>query len=96
MIRICKDKNIPLVLVSVDVRTVFPRKLNLFVDQRKWDTKIAWLNETNADYFCPRVDEKWSGSIPATVIINKDNGKRYFVEGDMNEREFSKAIEEVK
>ena len=84
-----------LMLVSVDTRSLFPRKLNLFVKQRNWNTPVAWLNETNADYFCPRVDTKWSGSIPATIIVNKKNGKRKFVEGDMNAKEFVKAIEEV-
>ena len=95
MIRICKKENIILMLVSVDTRSLFPRKLNIFVKQRNWDTPVAWLNETNADYFCPRVDAKWSGSIPATIIINKKNGKRKFVEGDMNAKEFVKAIEAV-
>ena len=95
IIRICKKENIMLMLVSVDTRSLFPRKLNLFVKQRNWNTPVAWLNETNADYFCPRVDAKWSGSIPATIIVNKKNGKRKFVEGDMNAKEFSKALEEV-
>ena len=96
MIKICKKENITLMLVSVDTRSLFPRKLNLFVAKRKWNTPVAWLNETDADFFCPRVDERWSGSIPATVIVNKDNGKRFFVEGEMNENEFVNAIQEVR
>lgn len=96
MIKICKRDNITLMLVSIDTRSLFPRKLNVFVEKRKWNTPVAWLNETNADYFCPRIDEKWSGSIPATVIVNKENGKRFFTEGEMDVKEFEKAINEVR
>ena len=41
---------------------------------------LVWLDETNADYFCPKVDAKWSGAIPATLFINNKTGYRKFIE----------------
>jgi hypothetical protein len=41
---------------------------------------VMWLNETNSNYFVPKIDERWEGSLPATLIVQP--GKyRKFVEG---------------
>jgi hypothetical protein len=48
---------------------------------------LFWLNESDANYFCPRIDSSWNGTIPATLFINKENGKRFFVESEMSAEE---------
>lgn len=83
---------VELILVSVDVASNYPVRLNAFVQQRKWNTGIYWLNETDADYFCPKVDSSWGGSIPATLIINTSNGYRAFYEEEFTAEKLRKAI----
>ena len=51
-----------------------------------------WLDETNADYFCPKVDEKWTGAIPATLFINNSKNYRKFMEEQLSEEELEKEI----
>ncbi len=89
-----KDK-ISLVLVSLDLPNQFPKKIEAFAKEHKFDTNLAWLNETNADYFCPKIDSTWSGSIPATLMINKKTGERFFYEEEMSEMEFKQRLEAV-
>lgn len=86
---------ITLVLVSLDLPNQFPKKIEAFAKQHKFNTKIVWLNETNADYFCPKIDSAWSGSIPATLMINKKTGERFFYEEEMTEAEFNERLKKV-
>jgi thiol-disulfide isomerase/thioredoxin len=87
-----KDK-VKLYLVSVDLPEYYPNKIKKFVTKKKFTTNIAWLNETNADYFCPIISEQWSGAIPATLIVNTKKSYRQFYEKKLSATEIKKAIE---
>jgi hypothetical protein len=63
------------------------------VAKKKFNANIFWLDETNADYFCPIISEQWSGAIPATLIVNKKKGYRQFYEKKLSTIEIKKAIE---
>ena len=88
-----KSDSVKLLLVSLDLPSFYPKKIAAFVKQRKFNAPVFWLNETNADYFCPKVDPKWSGSIPATLIINTKTGYRKFFEEEMEEPMFEKELQ---
>lgn len=83
---------VELMLVSVDMKSHYPDKIVQFAAAHNLRAKIAWLNETNADYFCPMLHEKWSGSIPATLIINTSTGYRKFFEEEMSASMLEKEI----
>ena len=46
-------------------------------------------------YFVPKIDEKWSGALPATLIINTATGKRKFVDGEISEKELLEGYKSV-
>jgi len=56
---------------------------------------VAWLDETNADYFCPKIDAKWSGAIPATLFINNKSGYRKFMESQISHDDLKKEIRKL-
>lgn len=87
-----KSQKVKLVLISLDLPSYYPARIANFVKQQQWNTEIAWLNETNADHFCPMIDSSWSGAIPATVVINKARGYKKFWEGELREEVLNKAI----
>jgi thiol-disulfide isomerase/thioredoxin len=64
-----KKNKVKLYLISLDLPEYYPFKIKKFITKKKFNTNIAWLDETNADYFCPVVSEQWSGAIPATLIL---------------------------
>ena len=90
-----KMRKVKLLLVSVDLKSYVEKKLPAFIKANKFNTNHAWLNETNADYFCPKIDEQWSGAIPSTLIINNKKKYRKFFEGEITASEFEKALLEA-
>ena len=85
-------KDVELMLVSVDMKSHFPARILSFAKQHNFDAPMAWLDETNADYFCPKLHPDWSGSIPATLILNTRTGYRKFIEDEMGEELLEKEI----
>jgi hypothetical protein len=81
--------------VSLDLPTFYPAKIAAFVKKNNYNTNIAWLNETNADIFCPMIDPKWSGAIPATIIVNNKTGYKRFTEDQISAEDFEKALKEA-
>jgi len=90
------EKNgVKLLLVSLDFKESFPDKISSFADKRKFTSPIVWLDETNADYFCPKVDSKWSGVMPATLFINNKKGYRSFFEEEMSKGKFETELKKM-
>ena len=86
-----KKQNVTLLLVSLDLHEDYP-KIKPFAAKKKITAPIVWLNETDADYFCPKVDSSWSGAIPATLFINNKIGYRKFYEEQVKEDKLEKEI----
>ena len=83
--------SVKLLLVSLDLQDDYP-KIRSFAAKRKFTAPIVWLNESNADYFCPKIDSTWSGAIPATIFINNKKGYRKFSEDQITEQQLEKEI----
>ena len=84
--------SIQLLLVSLDFKEAFPSGITKFMNKRKITAPVVWLDETDADYFCPKIDAKWSGAIPATLFINNKTGYRNFVEEKISHEKLKKEI----
>jgi thiol-disulfide isomerase/thioredoxin len=83
--------SIKLLLVSLDLKEDYT-KIKPFAVKRQFTATINWLDESNADYFCPKVDSSWSGAIPATLFVNNKKGYRKFFEEQLPEEKFEKEI----
>lgn len=86
-------QKVKLLLVSLDMPSAYPISLTNFVNTNAYKATVVWLNETDADYFCNRIDKSWSGAIPATLIVNNKTGYKKFFEEEMSAEELSKEIE---
>ena|SRR5258705_912961 len=84
--------SVQLLLVSLDFEEAFPNEIKKFMEKRKLKAVSVWLDESNADYFCPKIDPKWSGAIPATLFINNKTGYRNFFEGKVSHDDLKKEI----
>ena len=87
-----KDQKVRLLLVSLDLPSQYPDKIAAFAKKNKFTAAMSWLDETNADYFCPKVDSSWSGSIPATLILHPATGYRSFFEEEMSREKLEAEI----
>jgi thiol-disulfide isomerase/thioredoxin len=87
-----QDKKVELILVSVDTRKDYPEKLMSFVKDKNITATVFWLNEGNPDYFCPKIDKKWIGGIPATLFVNNKTHYRKFFDRQLTEPQVVEGI----
>lgn len=85
-------QGVRLLLVSLDFEESYPEKIKKFYTQMKLTAPVVWLDETNADEFCPLVDSQWSGVMPATLFINNDTGFRYFIQDEISRENLESTI----
>jgi thiol-disulfide isomerase/thioredoxin len=81
-------KKVKLLLVSIDFAEDYPKGLRAFVQTNKYTSQVVWLNETNADLFCPKIDPSWDGAIPATFMVNNKTKYRQFFGQQLPEEKF--------
>lgn len=70
------NKDVKVLLVSLD----FPEqleKLTQFVENKKIQSEVIFLNDGDANEWIPKVDRSWSGAIPATLVVGVKNKKFY-------------------
>ncbi|MBI5857119.1 MAG: redoxin domain-containing protein [Sphingobacteriales bacterium] len=84
--------SLQLILVSLDFKEDFPDEILSVAKKRKFIVPLFWLDETNADYFCPKVDPQWSGGLPATLFINNKTGYRKFFEEKVSKEKLKEEI----
>ena len=85
-----ENNGLQVLFVSLDLQDDYPVKVNSFIKKRKMST--FWLDETNADYFCPRIDTTWTGAIPATLFIDNKKQYRKFIEESLSEERLEQEI----
>lgn len=71
------DKNVVVLLVSLDFPKQVSIKLIPFINEHKITSEVVLLDDVNEDIWIKAIDEKWSGAIPATLIYNK-NKRKFF------------------
>lgn len=84
-----------LVLISLDLPEAYPKQISSFASKHGFASPIKFLNETNADLFCPAVDSGWSGAIPASLFVDNRTGYRKFFEEQLSKEKLEKEIQNM-
>lgn len=71
------DKNVKVLLVSLDFPRLLEKQVIPFIENNNIKSPVVLLDDTGANEWIPKVDESWSGAIPATVIYNAKERKFY-------------------
>ena len=87
------DKPVKILLVSMDFKEAYPAKIAAFAKKKKLAHEVIWVNETNANEFIPKIDSRWQGSIPATMLRYKKNEYANFFEGSLRAEMLRPLIE---
>ena len=66
-----------LILVSLDFKKDYIRKLEPFVAEKGLKPFVVVLEDNRANYWIDDIDPSWSGSIPATLVY-RGNERRFF------------------
>ncbi|MBV9986304.1 MAG: TlpA family protein disulfide reductase [Chitinophagaceae bacterium] len=89
------DKKVKLLLVSIDFADDYPKTVSAFVKKQGYSSQVVWLNETNADVFCPPVDKTWDGAIPVTLMVNNKKKYRQFYGQQLPEEKFKLELQKL-
>jgi thiol-disulfide isomerase/thioredoxin len=76
--KLYKEKNVEVLLVSLDFPKKIESKLIPFLEKKGIKSKVVLLDDTNEQFWIRDISEDWSGALPGTLIYNKD--KRAFYE----------------
>jgi thiol-disulfide isomerase/thioredoxin len=90
-----QGEGVELILVSLDLPDYYPGKIASFAQGRGFTAHIVWLDETNADYFCPKVDPRWTGGIPCSLFINNKTHYRRFFDRQLTEPQVDLEIKKM-
>jgi thiol-disulfide isomerase/thioredoxin len=86
---------VELLLVSLDIKSYYPARIESFAAKRNYDVPVIWMNESNADVFCPKIDAGWSGAIPSTLMVNNKKQYRKFYETGITPLQFNRDVTEL-
>jgi thiol-disulfide isomerase/thioredoxin len=90
-----KDKNVKVLLVSLDYGEDYPNGIAKFAKNKGYKAPIVWLNEADATMFCPEIDKKWQGTIPVTLMVNNAKGYREFYDHQLPEGQLRIALNKL-
>ena len=71
------EKNVKVLLVSLDFPSQIESKLKPYLEKNKIKSNVILLDDSKMNKWVPRVSEKWDGGIPATLIVNSSNYNFY-------------------
>ncbi len=71
-----KDK-IEVILISLDFPSHYETKLKPFLKEKQLKSKVIVLDDVDMNSWIPKIDSKWDGAIPVTLIYNKEKRQFY-------------------
>jgi thiol-disulfide isomerase/thioredoxin len=81
-------------LVSLDYASQLTKKVQPFVRQRRLHSEVVLLNESDPNTWLDKVDAKWSGALPFTIIFNNQTGQRSTFEQELSAAELTAALQQ--
>lgn len=87
-----KKNNVEVILVSLDFPHLYETKLKPYIKEKNLQSKVIALDDVDMNTWIPKVNENWSGSIPATIIYKNKNDK--FYEQSFNYEELESALKQ--
>ncbi|KPM31814.1 Alkyl hydroperoxide reductase/ Thiol specific antioxidant/ Mal allergen [Croceitalea dokdonensis DOKDO 023] len=75
-----KDNNVSMTLVSLDMPSMWSKRLVPFVKENDLKGNVVILDDPKMNDWIPKIDKDWGGGIPATLIYN-DNKRAFYPHG---------------
>jgi len=85
---------VKVLLVSLDFKSKLQKEVIPFVQKNQINAEVFLLNAPDRQADIQRIDEHWSGAIPATLFVNKK--KRRFYEKEFTETELKNTLFDFK
>jgi thiol-disulfide isomerase/thioredoxin len=86
-------KKVKVLLVSMDYASQLDKKVKPFVKQRGLKSEVLLLNESDPNSWMDKLDAKWSGALPFTLIVNNKTKQRATFEQELSQAELTAALQ---
>lgn len=83
---------VKVLLVSLDYPDQVNARVRPVVQKKKLQSEIWVMDESNPNTWIDRVSPRWSGAIPATLIVNSDGSTAGFYEKEFSCTELQELI----
>lgn len=87
-----KDQKVKVVLVSCDFKKQLDSRVVPFIKTNGLKSEVVLMNEVDPNNWIDRVDSRFSGAIPATLIVNGSKQFRFFKEGEITLTELDSIV----
>ncbi|WP_299762718.1 TlpA disulfide reductase family protein [uncultured Pontibacter sp.] len=91
-----KNQPVKVILVSMDAVEDLDSRVKTSVQKRGLQSEVLLLDEVDGNSWIDKIEPKWSGAIPATMVFNNKRGLYEFREAEMTEEELTELIEKYK
>lgn len=72
-----KAKGVTMILVSLDMPKMIETQLIPFIKKKNLQANVIVLDDPKQNTWIPKINENWSGAIPATLMYNR-NERAFF------------------
>ncbi|WP_210515665.1 TlpA disulfide reductase family protein [Hymenobacter terricola] len=86
------SRKVKVLLVNLDYASQLDKKVKPFVKHRGLKSEVLLLNESDPNDWVGKVDPKWSGALPFTLIINNKTKQRAAFERELSPTELTAAL----
>lgn len=87
-----ENEDVRVVFVSLDFKSQYKRKLVPFVAEHNLQAEVLLLDAPDYNAWLGKISKKWSGAIPATLIVDNKNKRWDFYEKSFTYEELTEAI----
>ncbi|WP_299826398.1 TlpA disulfide reductase family protein [uncultured Pontibacter sp.] len=87
-----KNQPVRVMLVSMDAAEDLEKRVKPFVQKRSLKSDVLLLDEVDANTWIDKLEPKWSGAIPATMVFNNKRKQYEFVEKELSQEELQSII----
>ncbi|MBI3219285.1 MAG: TlpA family protein disulfide reductase [Bacteroidetes bacterium] len=91
-----ENSHVQVLLVSMDYDLDSDvEKVVRFQNRKKLQAKVLFLTENDPNAWIDKIDKRWSGALPTTLVINTKTKKRELVQGELAEGQLEELIKKV-
>ena len=89
-----ENNDVTVTLISLDFVQQVPSSLIPYIIKNKLKSEVIVLDDSKSNEWIPKVDEDWSGALPATIIYT--NTDRKFYEESFTYQELETEVKQFK
>lgn len=87
------SKKVKVILINLDFNSKIKSVAEPFVRNKNLQSETIHITDSDPNTWINKMDNAWSGAIPATIIYNSSHQKIYFNEGQMTYQQLDSIIQ---